>query len=70
MSNEIPASTHNPLINSFCGFCIYVRGRTGMTPPYTGTAWRGDTPIHNNKNTNIIYIKGLGGASVPREGIV
>ena len=70
MLNEIPAPTHNPLINRFYEFCVYVRGRRGMTPPYTCTAWGRDTPIHNNKSNNNIYIKGVEGGSVPPGGIV
>ncbi len=70
MINEIQTHIHNPLINSFCGFCVYVRGRRGMTPPYTCTAWGRDTPIHNNKIIYNIYIKGVEGGSVPPGGIV
>ena len=70
MSNAIPVARHKSLKLGFWGFCYFVRGREGNTTPRTRAGSSGDTPIHNNKNNNIICIKGIAGGSVASGGIL
>lgn len=69
MSNENQPWRPKLLKTDVCEFCVFVRGRGGKTSPYACTRSGGTLPIHNNKNNNIIYIKGVAGASVLRGGI-
>jgi hypothetical protein len=69
-SNDMTWASTNPLKIGICEFCAFVRGRRGKTSPYAYTGAGGQSPIHNNKNNNNIYIKGVAGGSVASGGIV
>ncbi len=69
MSNEKQSGRSKSLKTGFCGFCVFVRGRGGKTSPHACAGAEGNTPIHNNKNNNNIYISRIAGGSVAPRGI-
>jgi hypothetical protein len=70
MNNEKRPSCAKSLKTGFCGFCAFVRGRGGKNSPHACVGAAGDTPIHNNKNNNNIYIMRIAGGCVAPEGIL
>lgn len=70
MHNEMPRPTCKSLKSGFCGFCAFVRGRGGKTRCYACTGAGQDTPLHNNRNNNNIYINEIAGRSVVLGGDV
>ena len=69
MNNEWKAPTPKLLKTGFCGFCSFVRGHVGETPPHAyGQAGRLPS-LHNNKNNNNIYINRIEGLP-SRAGVI
>ncbi len=69
MDNRWTPPSAKPLKSRLCSFCAFVRGRGGNTLPYTHADAGPDTPVHNNKYNNNIYISGVEGASCPPRGV-